>query len=130
MTMFAGFRPSPRASALRAAIVAATATLLAALLLGCGSERKEGQHPGKAVYLRHCFACHQAGVAGAPKLGDAEAWAPRIAQGRDAMLANVVDGMTPGMPPRGACPSCDDKKLSMAVDYMVASIKDESAERR
>lgn len=126
--MFAGFRPSPRA-ALRATIVAAIATLLAALLLGCGSERKEGQHPGKAVYLRHCFACHQAGVAGAPKLGDAEAWAPRIAQGRDAMLANVVDGMTPGMPPRGACPSCDDKKLSMAVDYMVASIKDESAER-
>lgn len=104
--------------------------MLAALLLGCGSERRGGDHPGKAVYLRHCFACHQAGVAGAPKLGDAEAWAPRIAQGRDAMVANVVKGMTPGMPPRGACPSCDDKKLSMAVDYMVASIKDGSNERQ
>lgn len=113
-----------------AAIAATAAAMVAALLVGCGNERKGGEHPGKPIYLRHCYACHQAGVAGAPKLGDAEAWAPRIAQGWDAMLANVVDGMTPGMPPRGACPSCDDKTLSMAMDYMVASVSDESAERR
>ena len=94
-----------------------------ALLAGCGGRPSEPEHPGKAVYLRHCFACHQAGVAGAPKLGDAEAWAPRIAQGRDAMLANVIAGMAPGMPARGACLSCDDEKLGIAVDYMIASVE-------
>ena len=96
---------------------------IAALLVGCGGGPREPEHPGKAVYSRHCFACHQAGVAGAPKLGDVEAWAPRIAQGRDAMLANVIAGMTPGMPARGACLSCDDEKLGIAVDYIIASVE-------
>lgn len=111
----------------RLVLAAIVATVLAALLFGCGGERNEAEHPGKAVYLRYCFACHQAGVAGAPKLGDRRAWVRRIAQGRDAMLANVIDGMAPGMPPRGACPTCEDETLGIAVDYMVASVEGESA---
>ena len=95
-----------------------------ALLASCGSAPEEGErreHPGQASYLRYCFACHQAGVAGAPRFGDREAWAPRIAQGADVLLENVVRGMAPGMPPRGACPACDDETLAAAVDYMVAN---------
>ena len=60
-----------------------------------------------------------AGIAGATPLNDAEAWGPRIAQGRETLYANVKRGMTPGMPPRGACPGCTDQALEAAVDYMV-----------
>ena len=99
--------------------------LLAALTLlaGCGSAPEEDEHPGKAVYLRYCFSCHQAGIAGAPRLGEPEEWAERTAQGASAMLANVKAGMAPGMPPRGACASCDDETLAAAVDYMVSELR-------
>ncbi len=40
---------------------------------------------GKKIYDTTCMACHAAGVAGAPKLGDKAAWAPRIAQGMDTL---------------------------------------------
>ena len=99
----------------------AFATLMLAAMLGCSPATDEPEHPGKAVYLRYCFSCHQAGIAGAPKLGDREAWQPRLAQGRAAMLNNVKRGMPPGMPPRGACSSCDDETLAAALDYMIAS---------
>ena len=98
------------------------ATLLCALAVvvaGCGVQ-DDGEHPGQAVYMRHCFACHQSGVAGAPRLGDKEEWAPRLAKGRDTLVDNVIRGMTPGMPPRGACASCTDEALRLAVDFMVA----------
>ena len=89
-----------------------------ALLAGCGTEPDAQEHPGKAVYQRYCFSCHQAGIAGAPKFGDVQAWATRLAKGRAELLANVKRGMTPGMPPRGACPSCTDEALAAAVDFM------------
>jgi len=47
---------------------------------------------GQALYQKTCQACHATGVAGAPKLGDKEAWAPRIAQGMDTMLKNATTG--------------------------------------
>ena len=90
-----------------------------ALLAGCSGAPDEPPHPGQAVYERYCYACHQAGIAGAPALNDSEAWTPRLAQGREVLYANVKQGMTPGMPPRGACPACTDQALEAAVDYMV-----------
>lgn len=47
---------------------------------------------GEAVYAAQCVACHAAGVAGAPKFGDAAAWAPRIATGYEALLTSVLKG--------------------------------------
>lgn len=47
---------------------------------------------GDAVYAAQCAACHAAGVAGAPKLGDAAAWAPRIATGYEALLTSALKG--------------------------------------
>ena len=92
---------------------------LTGMLSACGDQSSEPTHPGKAVYDRYCFACHQAGIAGAPALSDKEAWVPRLAAGRDALLASVIEGIAPGMPPRGACPACTDEALAVAVDYMV-----------
>lgn len=73
---------------------------------------------GQKVYQASCQSCHAAGVAGAPKLGDKAAWAPRIAKGNDAMLASVINGLNV-MPPKGACMSCSDEELSAAMEYMI-----------
>jgi len=75
---------------------------------------------GEAVYKKACFACHAAGVAGAPKFGDKALWAPRIAKGMDALYASALNGV-PGtaMTPRGTCAACTDDELKAAVDHMV-----------
>ena len=95
---------------------------LALLLAGACSESEPDAppHPGKAVYERYCFSCHAAGVAGAPKTGDAESWAARLAKGKDQMLRSTIDGMNPGMPARGLCFDCSDQELAHAIDYMLA----------
>ena len=47
---------------------------------------------GEAVYKAQCMACHGAGLAGAPKFGDAAAWGPRIKTGYDALLTSALKG--------------------------------------
>lgn len=47
---------------------------------------------GEEVFKAQCAACHATGAAGAPKLGDAGAWAPRIGQGYEALLTSVLKG--------------------------------------
>ena len=73
---------------------------------------------GEQVYNSSCLACHGSGVAGAPKLGDVAAWAPRIAAGMDSLLANATNGLN-AMPPKGLCMSCSSDELQAAVEYMV-----------
>jgi len=74
---------------------------------------------GQKIYQASCQACHASGVANAPKLGDKEAWAPRIAKGDDALFASVRNGLN-AMPPKGTCMSCSDDELRAAVEYLVA----------
>ena len=45
---------------------------------------------GEAVYNSGCMACHMTGVAGAPKVGDVEAWAPRIELGIEALYERAI----------------------------------------
>ena len=73
---------------------------------------------GQKIYQKSCQACHAAGIAGAPKLGDKAAWAPRIAKGNDAMLSSVTNGLK-AMPPKGTCMTCSEDELRAAVEYMV-----------
>ncbi len=47
---------------------------------------------GQEVYAAQCTACHAAGLVGAPKLGDAGAWAPRIAKGYETLLKHALEG--------------------------------------
>jgi len=77
-----------------------------------------GPKSGEQVYNTNCVACHGTGAAGAPKLGDAAAWAPRIAAGMDSMLANATNGLK-AMPPMGLCMTCSEAELLGAVEYMV-----------
>ncbi|MEM7079728.1 MAG: c-type cytochrome [Pseudomonadota bacterium] len=76
-------------------------------------------HPGKDIYDNYCFSCHTTGLSGAPRLGDVEAWAPRIAKGSELLLQSTIEGIPPAMPARGICFECDDEQLAAAVDYMV-----------
>jgi cytochrome c5 len=71
----------------------------------------------ESTYQMSCFACHGTGAAGAPILGDAEAWAPRMEKGMDAVMANVVNGVN-AMPPKGLCFTCTDEDLATLVTYM------------
>jgi len=71
------------------------------------------------IYQTNCLACHQTGAAGAPKTGDAAAWAPRIANGMDTMVSNAVKGLN-AMPPMGLCMSCSEDDIRGVVEYSVA----------
>ena len=73
---------------------------------------------GQKIYQASCQACHANGVAGAPKFGNKEAWAPRIAKGNDALFLSVKNGLK-AMPPKGACMNCSDDDLRAAMEYMV-----------
>ncbi len=81
-----------------------------------------GMASGKATYDSVCHVCHGAGVAGAPKLGDKAAWAPRIKQGVAALHANAMKGKG-AMPPKGGNPSLSEADVAGAVDYMVSAAK-------
>ena len=65
-----------------------------------------------------CVACHAAGVAGAPKLGDKGAWEPRLAQGIEALYASSLKGKG-AMPPKGGNMSLSDDDVKNAVRYMI-----------
>tara|TARA_B100000029_G_scaffold335221_1_gene327347 strand:- start:2073 stop:2573 length:501 start_codon:yes stop_codon:yes gene_type:complete len=72
-----------------------------------------------ATYQTSCFACHASGAAGAPLLGDLEAWNSRMEKGMDVVMANVINGIN-AMPARGLCMDCADNELRAIVDYMIA----------
>ena len=117
------------------------ATALALAIAGCG----EGTPPpsaggggtttsnaaaqtadGAAVYERLCTTCHTAGIAGAPKLGDAADWAPRIAQGEEVLYDHSIKGFTGAkgmMPAKGGNPALSDAEVRAAVDYMVSAVR-------
>jgi len=81
---------------------------------------------GQQIYQATCVACHDAGIAGAPKLGDKSQWAKHIAKGVDALYASAVNGVqgsAGAMPPKGGNPALSDAEVRAAVDYMVARSK-------
>ena len=81
---------------------------------------------GQQVYEASCVACHGAGIAGAPKLGDKGQWAKHIAKGLDSLYTSAVNGIQGSagvMPAKGGNPALSDAEVKAAVDYMVARSK-------
>jgi hypothetical protein len=71
---------------------------------------------GEEVYKAQCGACHEVGAAGAPKIGDSAAWAPRIKTGYDALLNSALKGKG-AMAAQGGG-EYDDAEIGRAVVYM------------
>lgn len=74
---------------------------------------------GEATYKASCASCHATGIAGAPKLGDKAAWAPRIKTGKDKLYHSALQGKPPGMPAKGGNLSLSESDVKAAVDYLV-----------
>ena len=76
-----------------------------------------GARSGEEIVKAVCGACHLAGVAGAPKIGDKAAWAPRIQQGLSGLLAVATKGKG-AMPPKGGAGDLTEQELARAIIYM------------
>ena len=70
---------------------------------------------GEEVFQGQCAACHATGAAGAPKLGDAAAWGPRIKTGFDALVQSALKGKN-AMAPQGGG-EFNDTEIARAVAY-------------
>lgn len=95
---------------------------------GAGAETAAAAGPvdvGAAAYGKICFACHDAGVGGAPKTGDKAAWADRLQKGQEMLVSNAINGIQGDagiMPPKGGLASLSDDDVRAAVMHMLAAI--------
>jgi len=81
---------------------------------------------GQQIYQASCVACHGAGIAGAPKVGDKGQWAARVSAGTEALYQGALMGkQSPAgvMPAKGGNPSLSDHDVKVAVDFMLAQLK-------
>ena len=77
--------------------------------------------PADKTVAQVCSVCHGAGLMGAPKIGDADAWQGRLqkAGSLDALVESAEHGKG-GMPPRGGQSSLSDDELKAAIQLMLA----------
>lgn len=125
-------------------ILIAVASL--ALLAGCGGKNGEAAAPatpqvqssevkpqaaaavigpdtGEKVYKSTCSICHKSGLHGAPRMGSAADWEPRLAQGKEILYDRAINGYRGkkgSMPSRGSNTKLSVEEVRAAVDYMVA----------
>ena len=109
-------RPSADPNALTPESVAARIQPVARVEFGAPTAAA-GARSGEAIVKATCSTCHQAGVANAPKIGDAKSWAPRLKEGLKGMLANAIKGKG-AMPPRGGDTSLTDDEVARAIVFM------------
>ena len=89
---------------------------------GAASGAAAGKADGKTIYESSCTACHAAGVAGAPKMGDKAAWAPRLKTGMNTLYASALKGKG-AMPAKGGNAALADAEVKAAVDYVTGRAK-------
>jgi len=77
----------------------------------------DGSMDGEMIYARVCAVCHDAGVAGAPRLVAAD-WEARLDKGREKLIANAINGIN-AMPARGGRADLGDEQVAASVDYML-----------
>lgn len=81
-----------------------------------------GPKDGATIYNSVCGACHNTGVAGAPKLDDKAAWAPRVGTGKDALYKSAIGGKG-AMPAKGGAADLSDAEIKATVDHMLSKVK-------
>ncbi len=81
-----------------------------------------GPKDGATIFNTVCGACHNTGAAGAPKVDDKGAWAPRVAQGKEALYKSALNGKN-AMPARGGAADLSDDEVKATVDYILTKVK-------
>jgi cytochrome c5 len=74
-----------------------------------------------AKWGRSCALCHVDGNGGAPRVGNADEWSPRLAQGPDALLQHTIEGLN-NMPPLGYCMACEEDDFRAMIEFMTAGV--------
>lgn len=95
---------------------------------------EEALGKGRGIWMGTCRNCHLLGISGAPAVNDYAAWQPRIDKGKPALYQSALNGIKGSdgayrMPPRGGNPQLKDEQVRLAVDYMVASVRQLAGER-
>ena len=99
------------------------------LLMGitaCSQEPGPELVEGKRTWEGTCRVCHLNGIAGAPKMGNATAWKPRLKQGEAVLIEHAINGFKGEegeMPARGGNSSLSDDQVRQAVLYMISTVK-------
>jgi len=98
---------------------AALALLVVSGLAAAGLCAPASAASGKEVYESKCALCHANGLAGSPKFGDRDAWAPRARAGLASLYRSALQGTPRGMPGKGGDLRLTDDEVRGAVDYML-----------
>ena len=83
---------------------------------------------GQEIVQANCAKCHQNGTGGAPRIGDGNAWRPRLQRGLDAVVRSAIHGHG-GMAPRGGVANLTDTELRAAILYMFNPASEEPKAR-
>jgi len=110
-------RPHANPAALSPEAVAARIQPVGKVEFGAASGAPGAPRSGDEIIKAVCGACHLTGAAGAPKIGDNAAWAPRLKGGLNGLLANAIKGIK-AMPPRGGGADLSDYELARAIVTM------------
>ena len=73
-----------------------------------------GARSAESIYTSGCAACHDAGIAGAPMMGNKSQWEARQAKGYEMLVNNAYNGIN-GMPAKGLCADCTKEEIGIAV---------------
>lgn len=77
-----------------------------------------GNRTGEQVVKALCSACHDSGALEAPRTGNVDDWAPRLAKGLEQMVASATNGIG-AMPARGGGADLTDTEVKRAVVYLL-----------
>lgn len=103
---------------LSAALAAASVMVSPATVWAQVNGTQNATNTGEKIYQRTCIACHATGVANAPKVGDAQAWKPLIAEGQATLTGHGWVGVR-AMPPQGGDPRLGLEDFARALAWMV-----------
>ena len=78
---------------------------------------KTAPRTGEEIVKAQCIKCHEAGKGGAPKIGDRDAWIPRLKEGLENTVRSAIHGHG-GMPARGGLADLTDAEMRSAVIYL------------
>lgn len=81
------------------------------------------ERTGKEIVEAQCSKCHAEGKGGAPKIGDRDAWIPRLKPGLDVVVRSAINGHG-GMPARGGLANLTDSEIRSAIIYMFSKRDD------